>query len=62
MVHHAMTAKDSERQHLLAVGTAGSPIYTLYTFRDSTSLTQGLKVGAEFKGTWQIFPFFLYTH
>lgn len=26
MVHHAMTAKDSERQHLLAKGTAGSPI------------------------------------
>lgn len=31
MVHHGMTAKDSERQHLLAAGTAGSLISELYT-------------------------------
>lgn len=28
MVHHGMTARDSERQHLLAAGTAGPTMYS----------------------------------
>lgn len=57
IVHHAMTAKDSERQNLLAAGTAGSP-YTL-AFKRFNLLSrcwlQGYLVNGFFWGGWHSF-------